>query len=108
MPAVRRSRLGRARRLAAARCRKRQLGASFGALRTLLAVEQRQGVGIAQAFEPVRCLACASTYAKPTGRGTAAANPGCPECGYLGWLPFSPEAPLRHRFDADRRPHPLA
>jgi hypothetical protein len=33
----------------------------------------------------VRCLACGATYAKPEGRGTVKTNPGCPECGYLGW-----------------------
>ena len=30
---------------------------------------------------------CGAAYAKPTGgRNRASANPGCPECGYLGWL----------------------
>jgi predicted nucleic acid-binding Zn-ribbon protein len=45
----------------------------------------------------VRCLECGSSYSKPSGGGTAAANPGCPDCGYLGWLPFSAEEepPLR-------------
>lgn len=37
----------------------------------------------------VRCLECGSVYAKPAGGGTAAMNPGCPDCGYLGWLPVS-------------------
>jgi hypothetical protein len=40
-------------------------------------------------LESVSCLECGSVYAKPAGGGTAATNPGCPECGYLGWLPFS-------------------
>jgi len=35
----------------------------------------------------VHCLACAATYGKPEGRGTVETNPGCPECGYLGWEP---------------------
>jgi hypothetical protein len=35
----------------------------------------------------VRCLSCGATYAKPAGRGTVKTNPGCPECGYLGWWP---------------------
>jgi hypothetical protein len=26
------------------------------------------------------------TYVKPTGGGTVSANPGCPECGYVGWV----------------------
>lgn len=64
---------------------------------------------VVKAFETVRCLDCGSTYTKPTSRGTAAANPGCPECSYLGWLPLSVEPPpLLHRFDADRLPHRLA
>lgn len=48
-------------------------------------------------LESVRCLECGSPYAKPVGGGTTAANPGCPDCGYLGWLPFSSvaAAPLR-------------
>jgi predicted nucleic acid-binding Zn-ribbon protein len=33
----------------------------------------------------VHCLACGATYSKPQGRGTVKTNPGCPECGYLGW-----------------------
>jgi predicted nucleic acid-binding Zn-ribbon protein len=33
----------------------------------------------------VQCLSCGSTYAKPEGGGTFRTNPGCPQCGYLGW-----------------------
>jgi hypothetical protein len=33
----------------------------------------------------VRCLECGAVYAKPTGGGTVRQNPGCPECGYIGW-----------------------
>ena len=33
----------------------------------------------------VRCLACGIVYAQPLEGGTAATNPGCPGCGYLGW-----------------------
>ena len=36
--------------------------------------------------ESVRCLECGSVYAKPSGGGTVQQNPGCPDCGYLGWL----------------------
>jgi hypothetical protein len=48
-------------------------------------------------------------YVKPLGEGTAADNPGCPRCGYVGWIPTdrdvkgvedslrSVEDPLRHR-----------
>jgi hypothetical protein len=56
--------------------------------------------------ESVRCLDCGTVYSKPLDGGTVSTNPGCPECGYLGWLsssiPFSEDAP-RHRSDADRR-----
>lgn len=37
-------------------------------------------------IEAVRCLECGGVYAKPTTGGTAQANPGCPECGYVGWV----------------------
>jgi transposase-like protein len=37
------------------------------------------------ALENVRCLACAAVYTKPAGGGTASSNPGCPDCGYVGW-----------------------
>ena len=36
---------------------------------------------------PVRCLGCGSVYVKPLGEGTAADNPGCPRCTYVGWIP---------------------
>jgi hypothetical protein len=52
----------------------------------------------------VRCLDCGGVYAKPAGGGTAAMNPGCPDCGYLGWSPFTPESlSLPLRFGAGRR-----
>jgi hypothetical protein len=54
--------------------------------------------------ETVRCLECGAVYSKPSKGGTVRANPGCPECGYLGWLstsiPFSEDAP-RRRSSAD-------
>lgn len=54
--------------------------------------------------ETVRCLECGAVYSKPSRGGTVRANPGCPECGYLGWLstsiPFSEDAP-RRRSSAD-------
>ena len=56
-------------------------------------------------YQNVRCLECATVYAKPTRGGTARANPGCPECGYVGWI--SPEVPFRalqpRRFVEDRQ-----
>ena len=57
-----------------------------------------------QVLVSVRCLECGSAYAKPAGGGTEAMNPGCPDCGYLGWLPLSSAAgPSRHRSGAGRR-----
>ena len=52
----------------------------------------------------VRCLSCEETYGKPAGRGTMKTNPGCPECGYLGWVPVAEvlsEREERPRFGAD-------
>ena len=37
-------------------------------------------------IERVRCLSCSASYVKPVGGGTVSANPGCPECGYVGWV----------------------
>ena len=34
----------------------------------------------------VTCLECGTVYAKPDDGGTVYENPGCPRCGYLGWL----------------------
>ena len=46
-------------------------------------------------LEPVRCLQCGTGYEKPRGRGAFQDNPGCPSCGYVGWIMVS--APLeRH------------
>jgi hypothetical protein len=39
------------------------------------------------AVSSVRCLGCGTAYPKPAGGGTAESNPGCPKCGYVGWLP---------------------
>ncbi len=55
----------------------------------------------------VRCRACCCEYAKPDARSTARANPGCPECGALGWMPIlHPVTDLEtepRRFDAGPR-----
>ena len=60
-------------------------------------------------LETVRCLECGAVYAKPAGGGTVRANPGCPECGYVGWVATRPgpisEAWLPRHFDVDRLPH---
>ena len=44
--------------------------------------DTRPGATIAR----VRCLNCKASYVKPAGGGTVTANPGCPECGYVGWV----------------------
>jgi hypothetical protein len=37
-------------------------------------------------LESVQCLECGAVYGKPSGGGTVRQNPGCPECGYVGWI----------------------
>jgi hypothetical protein len=53
--------------------------------------------------DTVRCLECATVYGRPRRGGTARQNPGCPVCGYVGWIaaaiPFS-EGRRRRRSDA--------
>jgi hypothetical protein len=61
-------------------------------------------------LESVRCLDCGATYAKPSAGGTVRENPGCPDCGYVGWvaaglIPFA-ESTLPHRSVSDRLRHP--
>ena len=100
--------MGGARRVRpAAAKRNQELNASFDRFRPLLgmgtASHMHRGLKVLQS---VRCLGCGSVYAKPAGGGTAAMNPGCPDCGYLGWLPFTPaEASRQLHFAADRRLH---
>ena len=36
--------------------------------------------------DTVRCLQCGIAYEKPFGGGTEEQNPGCPACGYSGWI----------------------
>jgi hypothetical protein len=40
-------------------------------------------------LETVICLECSEIYAKPVVGGTVQKNPGCPSCGYVGWIPVS-------------------
>jgi hypothetical protein len=59
-------------------------------------------------LESVRCLGCGAVYAKPSGGGTVQENPGCPDCGYVGWVgaraaAFSDSPPPR-RSDAGLLP----
>jgi hypothetical protein len=57
----------------------------------------------------VCCLECGEIYAKPVAGGTVEMNPGCPECGYVGWIPLNPPEQTRPRRSAvGRRLFPLA
>jgi hypothetical protein len=52
-------------------------------------MEAISGVRSLAAFESVRCLECGEVYSKPLAGGTVQKNPGCPVCGYVGWLPLT-------------------
>ena len=59
-------------------------------------------------LQSVRCLECGEVYSKPSEGGTVSQNPGCPGCGYVGWLsvglPAVSAEPRRRRAqDALRR-----
>jgi phage FluMu protein Com len=56
--------------------------------------------------EEVRCLDCGQVYAKPAAGGTARTNPGCPRCGYVGWVDIKKARweRGRRRFDVDPLP----
>jgi predicted nucleic acid-binding Zn-ribbon protein len=49
-------------------------------------------------LESVRCLECGEIYSKPLAGGTVEKNPGCPNCGYVGWIPLTVPAESPHRF----------
>ncbi len=52
-------------------------------------------------LESVHCLECGEIYSKPNAGGTVQKNPGCPTCGYVGWIPVSlPSAPRARRHSA--------
>jgi predicted nucleic acid-binding Zn-ribbon protein len=40
-------------------------------------------------YQSVRCLECGAVYSKQERGGTLIVNPGCPDCGYVGWLPLA-------------------
>lgn len=63
-----------------------------------------------RAFESVCCLECGEIYSKPVGGGTVQKNPGCPACGYVGWIPLSLPAEPRAtpRSVGSRRPRRFA
>jgi hypothetical protein len=66
--------------------------ASFRKMRNLLGVVRTpQTDPTLRLIETVHCLSCSAVYAKPRRGGTTETNPGCPECGYLGWSSFSEE-----------------
>ena len=59
-------------------------------------------------IELVRCLGCEAVYSKPVGGGTVRQNPGCPVCGYVGWLTVSDAGVTvaqRYRSAVDPQPH---
>jgi hypothetical protein len=55
-------------------------------------------------LESVRCLECGEIYSKPSAGGTVEKNPGCPCCGYVGWIPVTVPAEVPRRFGAGLRP----
>jgi hypothetical protein len=57
-------------------------------------------------LESVRCLECSEIYSKPVAGGTVQKNPGCPNCGYVGWIPLSLPQESRPRHSA-AGPQPL-
>lgn len=63
-------------------------------------------VPVLAVFESVRCLECGEVYSKPAAGGTVQKNPGCPTCGYVGWIPISlpGERHGQHRFGAGPQP----
>jgi hypothetical protein len=61
------------------------------------------------AVESVRCLDCGAVSAKPANGGTVRENPGCPDCGYVGWVLIGEtlsEEESPRRSDAGRQPDP--
>jgi ribosomal protein S27AE len=60
----------------------------------------------------VRCLECGETYSKLAQGGTVSSNPGCPSCGYLGWIlatipalpDVTPDGPRRSAGDPPLHP----
>ena len=48
-----------------------------------------EGESVLSVLESVRCLECGAVYSKPADGGTVRENPGCPDCGYVGWVRFT-------------------
>jgi predicted RNA-binding Zn-ribbon protein involved in translation (DUF1610 family) len=58
-------------------------------------------------LETVCCLECGEAYMRRAGGAdTVLSNPGCPECGYLGWIPVTVPAERERprRFAAGQQP----
>ena len=55
-------------------------------------------------LESVRCLECSEIYSKPVAGGTVQKNPGCPTCGYVGWIPLTVPDGSPRRFGGGLRP----
>jgi hypothetical protein len=53
--------------------------------------------------QSVTCLECGTTYPKPVKGSTTARNPGCPNCGYVGWLEVEVTVRVGQGADAVRR-----
>src|SRR5205823_6011848 len=62
--------------------------ASFRKERNLVGMptSEEEGARALTLVELVRCLSCRAVYSKPAGGGTGRENPGCPVCGYVGWV----------------------
>ena len=73
-------------------------------------MEAARRVSPLSVLESVRCLECSEVYSKPLAGSTVEKNPGCPVCGYVGWIPLKlpPERGLLLRFAGDRRRRPSA
>jgi hypothetical protein len=67
-------------------------------------MSRRPGSTLLHLLESVRCLECGETYLKPATGGAIDENPGCPSCGYVGWLPVTRPSG-RRRFAEDLRRH---
>ena len=66
---------------------------------------EREGVthlhaGSKHGTQTVTCLECGTAYPKPTNGSTTARNPGCPNCGYVGWLEVDVTPGIGHDGDA--------
>ena len=73
-------------------------------------LESGDGMPTLTVVESVRCLECGAVYVKPAGGGTVRENPGCPDCGYVGWVAAEligalEAATSQRRRDAGPLPH---